>query len=97
MTNQPVDAWQIDPRITDEDEIAAWTAAADAYQRHVPDGDPDALESAGHAAALGSTLRPGGLVARAVADELDRIANQTHLPLRPDLLRLAAEWREGKR
>jgi hypothetical protein len=51
-------------------------------------------------AVLESAFRPGGVVARAVADELDRLASNLGR-IRPihgeELAALAAEWREGRR
>lgn len=83
--------------VTDEDEQAAWELAQAAYRTEPNSTDSLRLEAVGLRAALESARRPGGLTARAVAAELERLANGTHLPLRSDLLRLAAEWREGRR
>lgn len=79
---------EIAGQVTDEDVERASDAG---YWIGRPEEEPDMR------AALATAYRPGGIVGRAVADELERIANGTNLPLRPDLLRLAAEWREGRR
>jgi hypothetical protein len=91
-----------DLRITDED-IAA---VAEATER------PGAITEATaqrfgprslQAVALATAYRPGGLVARAIAAELDRIARDHADGVSLDhfgatLLRgLAASWREGRR
>lgn len=85
---------QPDPRVTDEDVAAAIDAC------HT-DGDTQIVTGRDYyQAVLRSTLRPGGLVARAIADELDRVANEVFL-YDPGalgvLLHLAQEWREGSR
>lgn len=76
-----------DPRITNDDVQAARTAVAPMVSRDVGDY---------YRGVLASAFRPGGLVARAIADELDAIVMEHGVA--PFLLRrLAAEWREGRR
>jgi len=83
-----------DGRITEEDVEAPSDAG---YRIGGTTEDPDMR------AALVTALRPGGLVARAIAAELDRIARDHADGVSLDhfgatLLRgLAASWREGRR
>lgn len=81
------------PQITDPDVDEACVAATPKFGEGLP--------VAGMRAALESTLRPGGLVARAIADELERIAVVRSIVQDGDgasyLRRTAAEWREGRR
>lgn len=78
-----------DARVTDEDVERASDAG---YWIGRPEEEPDMR------AALASAYRPGGLVARAVAAELDRIANEAFADdpgALGMLLWTAQEWREG--
>lgn len=100
------------PQVTAED-MAHAVGMCDIAQ-HGDEGGPCIVNGGPSVrAALGTTLRPGGLVARAIADELERLRvelGQVDLnpgdpqSLLPGLLlamdksrRRAAEWREGKR
>ena len=105
------------PQITDEDVQAAVEAARVAGPRAIDRVDDDGRVSAPvepvFAAVLASALRPGGLVARAVADELDRLAARypgdvflddgtsrdaiSGTALRTVLTAQARLWREGKK
>jgi hypothetical protein len=79
-----------EPRVTAEDVRAAVDAGHNGQIATSRDY---------YAAVLHSTLRPGGLVARAIADELERLANEAFaddpgaLGL---LLTMATDWRDAR-
>lgn len=88
-----------DPDITDGD-IAA--AAGRAVDRIGDDQGTTPRMMLVVQASLASAYRPGGIVARAIADELERMADVLDKALDPYASRLelrcaAANWREGKR
>jgi hypothetical protein len=88
------------PQITDEDVRAAIEALGD--YNIASDPAQVRVMATQLRFAVESTLRPGGLVARAIADELERLADvlndATDQSISQFELRAAAaRWREGNR